>query len=81
VLVAIPYFNVQFTHVRSDGGACETMTYLGRCQAMDVRLAQRFDFRHLGGDLVHSEIMRTERVSEAFDELEYLANSVDEAEV
>jgi MobA/MobL family protein len=79
--MAIPYFNVQFTHVRGDGGACETMTYLGRCQAMDVRLAQRFDFRHLGGDLVHSEIMRTEGVSEAFDDLEYLANSVDEAEV
>jgi hypothetical protein len=72
---------VQFTHVRGNGGACETMTYLGRCQAMDVRLAQRFDFRHLGGDLVHSEIMRTEGVSEAFDDLEYLANSVDEAEV
>jgi hypothetical protein len=81
VPVAIPYFNVQFTHVRGDGGACETMTYLGRCQAMDVRLAQRFDFRHLGGDLVHSEIMRTEGVSEAFDDLEYLANSIDEAEV
>ena len=79
--MAIPYLNVQFPHVRSDGGACEVLAYLGRCQVLDVRLAKQFDFRHLGGDLVHSEIMRSEGVSEAFDHLEYLANSVDEAEV
>lgn len=79
--MAIPYLNVQFPHVRSDGGACEVLAYLGRCQVLDVRLAKQFDFRHLGGDLVHSEIMRSEDVSEAFDDLEYLANSVDEAEV
>jgi hypothetical protein len=72
---------VQFTHVRSDGGAPETVAYLGRCEVLDVRLAQRFDFQHLGGDLVHSEIMLTEGVSKAFEDLEYLANGIDEAEV
>ena len=79
--MAIPYLNVQFPHVRSDGGACETLAYLGRCQVLDVRLAKQFDFQHLGGDLVHSEILRTGGVSEAFGNLEFLANGIDEAEV
>lgn len=79
--MAVPYFNVHFTHARSDGGAPEIAAYLGRCQVLDVRLAQRFDFQHLGSDLVHSEIMLTEGVSEAFKDLEYLANGIDEAEV
>jgi hypothetical protein len=79
--MAIPYLNVQFTHVRSDGGAAETMAYLGRGRVLDVRLAQQYDFQHLGGDLVHSEIMRTEGVSKAFEDPEHLANSIDAAEV
>ena len=79
--MAIPYFHVQSSHVRSDGGAPETLAYLGRGQVLDVRLAQLFDFQHLGGDLVHSEIVRTEGVSKAFEEPEHLANSIDAAEV
>lgn len=58
--MAIPYLNVQFTHSSSDGGAPEKLAYLGRCQILDVRLARQFDYQHLAGDLVHSEIMLTE---------------------
>jgi hypothetical protein len=79
--MAIPYFKVQFSHVRSDGGAPEMLAYFSRGQVLDVRLAQRFDFQHLGGDLVHNEIVRTKGVSQAFADLEHLANSIDAAEV
>jgi hypothetical protein len=79
--MSIPYLNVSFTHVRADSGAPEFLSYLGRCPVLDTRLARRFDFSHLSGDLVHSEVVRTGDTAARFGEIEYLANSVDEAEV
>lgn len=72
---------MQFTHSGSGEGAPHTLAYLGRCRVLDVRLGQNFDFQHLAGDLVHSEIMLLEGVSQVFHDLEYLANGIDEAEV
>lgn len=77
----IPYLGVSFTHVELDTGAPGFLGYLGRNGVLDTRLARRFDFSHLDGDLVHREIIRTEGVSDLFCEVEHLANCIDEAEV
>ncbi|RXG91290.1 MobA/MobL family protein [Bradyrhizobium vignae] len=79
--MAIIYLGVSFTHVERDAGAPGFLGYLGRSRVLDTRLARHFDFSNLDGDLVHSEIIRTDEVSERFCEIEHFANCVDEAEV
>jgi hypothetical protein len=78
--MAIDYLNVYHCHLGTDSGACDLMSYLGRGDLLDVRLAKRFDYRHLGIDLVHEEVILCEGVSTAFTDVAYLANCIDEAE-
>jgi hypothetical protein len=72
---------VHFTHARADGGAPELLSYFVRGDLLDIRMGVRFDFLHLRGDLVHSEVIRNGGIADVFGDIEYLANCVDEAEV
>jgi hypothetical protein len=71
---------VHYHHLTSDGGACGLLSYFGRRDLTDIRLARRFD-RHLAIDLVHEEVLLLGGgVSPAFSDVEFLANAIDEVE-
>jgi hypothetical protein len=72
---------VHYHHLTSDGGACGLLSYFGRRDLTDIRLARRFDHRHLAIDLVHEEVLLLGGgVSPAFSDVEFLANAIDEVE-
>jgi hypothetical protein len=79
--MAIAFIRISFSNVRPDGGACEQLSYIGRCAIEDERLFKVFDFQDIEGDLVHSEIIKPPAVAECFSEVGYLANSLDRAAV
>jgi hypothetical protein len=79
--MAIPSLNVHPCHLGAESGACELISYLGRSDLLDVRLAKRFDHRHLGIDLVHEEVIRGAGVSAVFEDVAYLANCIDETRI
>jgi hypothetical protein len=79
--MAIPFIRISFSNVRPDGGACEQLSYIGRCVIEDERLFRVFDFQDIEGDLVHSEIIKPPAVAKCFSEVGYLANSLDRAAV
>lgn len=79
--MAIAFIRISFSNVRPGGGACEQLSYIGRCAIEDERLFKVFDFQDIESDLVHSEIIKPPGVAECFSEVGYLANSLDRAAV
>jgi hypothetical protein len=78
--MSIAWINVRFMNLLPDGGACKALAYTGRSAVFDRRLRTLYDFRRLGADLVHEEIIVPEGVSPAFATIEAFGNAVDAAE-
>lgn len=79
--MAIDFSRVDFPNLTTTWGSVGQVTYIGRLATWDPRLERRFDFTHLGDDLVYSRLWLPDDAPAELGDVERFAVENDLAEM
>src|SRR6476646_4396708 len=79
--MAIIFTRADVPNLTTAWGSLGHVTYIGRLAGWDPRLARRFDFTHLGDDLVYSRLWLPDDAPAEFVDVERFAIENDLAEM